>query len=60
LSVSLDSGNPPEVIDWYAFGDRWNRSKKAYNASPMDDSYTAALAIARVLDLLPNESRHER
>ena len=56
LSNSLATGETPKKIDWYAFGDRWNHSQKAYSATPQGDSYTAALAIARTLDLLPNKS----
>jgi len=53
LSTSLATGEPPRSIDWYAFGDRWNHSQKVYNNTPQGDPYTAALAIARTLDLLP-------
>jgi alpha-N-acetylglucosaminidase len=56
LSNSLASGEAPKSIDWYAFGDRWNRSQKIYSATPQGDSYTAALAVARTLHLLPSES----
>jgi alpha-N-acetylglucosaminidase len=56
LSDSLATGKPPKTIDWYAFGDRWNRSQTVYSATPQGDSYTAALAVARTLHLLPNES----
>jgi alpha-N-acetylglucosaminidase len=56
LSNSLATGEPPKNIDWYAFGDRWNHSHKIYGANPQGDSYTAALSIARTLDLLPNQS----
>ncbi len=55
LSASLASGEDPKSIDWYAFGDRWNHSQKAYTASPQGDTYTAAVAIARTLHLLPNQ-----
>jgi alpha-N-acetylglucosaminidase len=54
LSNSLATGEAPKNIDWYAFGDRWNHSHKAYSATPKGDSYTAALAIARTLHLLPS------
>jgi alpha-N-acetylglucosaminidase len=55
LSASLATGEDPKSIDWYAFGDRWNHSQKAYAASPQGDTYTAAVAIARTLHLLPNQ-----
>jgi alpha-N-acetylglucosaminidase len=53
LSTSLDTGEAPKAIDWYAFGDNWNHSRKTYDAEPQGDSYTAALAIARALHLAP-------
>jgi alpha-N-acetylglucosaminidase len=56
LSNSLATGEAPKSIDWYAFGDRWNHSRTVYRATPQGDSYTAAIAIARTLHLLPNES----
>ncbi len=55
LSASLATGQAPKSIDWYAFGDQWNRSRKIYNNSPEGDTYTAALAIASTLHLLPNQ-----
>jgi alpha-N-acetylglucosaminidase len=55
LSVSLATGDAPKRIDWYAFGDRWNRSRKVFNANPQGDPYTAAVAIARALHLLPGQ-----
>jgi alpha-N-acetylglucosaminidase len=57
LSASLATGEAPRSIDWYSVGDQWNRSHKVYDASPHGDSYTAALAIVRALDLLPNLPR---
>ena len=53
LTASLDSKSPPKPIDWYAFGDEWNRSSSTYDASPSGDSFAAALAIARDLHLEP-------
>jgi alpha-N-acetylglucosaminidase len=53
LSISLDTGEAPRSIDWYAFGDRWNHSRRVYSANPQGDPYTAALAIARTLHISP-------
>ena len=56
LTVCLTRhGEAPKSIDWYAFGDQWNHSKKVYAAIPQGDPYTAAVAIARTLHLLPNQ-----
>ncbi len=56
LSKSLTTGDPPAKIDWYAVGDRWNRSRKTYSASPQGDPYAAAQAIARDLGLSSSSS----
>jgi alpha-N-acetylglucosaminidase len=53
LGVSLDTKSPPKAIDWYAFGDAWNRRSTKYAAAPAGRSYDAALAIARDLKLAP-------
>jgi alpha-N-acetylglucosaminidase len=55
LSASLDTGEAPKPIDWYAFGDNWNHSRKTYDAEPHGDSYAAALAIARTLHVAPDQ-----
>jgi alpha-N-acetylglucosaminidase len=54
LSVSLDTKSPPKPIDWYAFGDEWNRRSTNYATVPTGQSYAAALAIARDLNLEPH------
>jgi len=53
LDASLASSTPVGKIDWYAFGDRFNHSRKVYSAHPQGDSYAAALAIAKDLGLAP-------
>jgi len=53
LSRSLKTGEAPQNIDWYAFGDTWNRSRTLYSAKPRGDTYLAALAIAQNLNLAP-------
>ncbi len=60
LDESLAMGHPVKPIDWYDFGDRWNHSQKSFATVPKGDSYTAALAIARTLNLLPNQAKLER
>jgi len=53
LDKSLREGSAPAAIDWYAFGDAWNRSTKQYAAEPSGDTYAASLDIARTLGLAP-------
>ena len=53
LSESLDTGQPPKEIDWYAFGDRWNNETKTYTPAPEGSAYDAATSIARELKLAP-------
>jgi len=57
LDASLRTGTPPTPIDWYAFGDTWNRATTQYAAEPVGDTYAAALAIARSMHLEPQEAR---
>jgi alpha-N-acetylglucosaminidase len=49
LVRSLDSGAPPQTIDWYAIGERWNRASYRYSSTPHGDAYAAALAIERTV-----------
>jgi alpha-N-acetylglucosaminidase len=56
LRQAMRDGTPPQPIDWYAFGDRWNRGVQHFATRPEGDSYGVALAIARVLDLAPAAS----
>ncbi len=51
LRKSLESGQPPKPIDWYAVGDRWNHSRQSYDALPEGDTYDVALRVARSLRL---------
>jgi alpha-N-acetylglucosaminidase len=60
LSVSLDTKSPPKPIDWYAFGDEWNRRSTKYAAVPVGHSYAAALAIAGDLNLAPRNETPRR
>jgi alpha-N-acetylglucosaminidase len=60
LSVSLDTKSPPKPIDWYTFGDEWNRRSTKYDALPAGQSYAAALAIARDLKLAPQNGTAQR
>ena len=53
LLASLDTHTAPKQIDWYAFGDAFNRQTKPYTAVPLGPSYPAALAIANDLHLAP-------
>lgn len=53
LLHSLDTHTPPAPIDWYAFGDAFNRQTNPYTAVPLGDPYPAAQAIAEDLHLTP-------
>jgi alpha-N-acetylglucosaminidase len=53
LSTSLETKSPPKPIDWYAFGDDWNRKTTSYTAVPVGDTYSAAMNIARDMNLAP-------
>ncbi len=55
LQASMETQTPPKPIDWFAFGDRWNRSQTTFNPNPTGNPYTAATAIANDLNLAPPE-----
>lgn len=57
LDKALATNTEPQSIDWYAFGDTWNRSTARYSPTPTGDTYTASLAIARSLSLEPAHSQ---
>ncbi len=57
LDASMASGKPPEPIDWYAFGDRWNHSQLSFSSEPNGDAYQVSLAAAKALHLAPEETR---
>ena len=51
LEAALQSGTEPRSIDWYAFGDQWNRSAKIYPKDPVGDTYQVSRAIAEALGI---------
>jgi alpha-N-acetylglucosaminidase len=53
LDTALKNGTEPDAIDWYRFGDKWNRSSKHFSSVPVGDTYAASLAVALSLDLVP-------
>jgi alpha-N-acetylglucosaminidase len=53
LHTALVTSSTPKPIDWYAVGDAWNRETKHYTATPVGDSYTVALQVARELGIAP-------
>jgi alpha-N-acetylglucosaminidase len=53
LETTLKTGDEPEPIDWYTFGDKWNRSTKTFPVTPSGDPYATSLTIAKALSLAP-------
>ncbi len=51
LETALKSNTAPKSIDWYAFGNRWNRAPTHYVEDPTGDTYAQSLAIATILGL---------
>jgi alpha-N-acetylglucosaminidase len=47
LRQQLRTGTAASPIDWFAFGERWNRDGRAYPTAPMGDSRQIAAQIAR-------------
>ena len=57
LDIALASGGKPTPIDWYAFGDNWNRSTRQFPTQPQGDTYSISLSIAQSLGLLSAEAK---
>jgi alpha-N-acetylglucosaminidase len=56
LKQQLRTGIPAAPIDWFAFGERWNRNSGTYTTVPAGDSRQIALQIAQeVVGDAPNE-----
>ena len=57
LDQALSTGAQPKPMDWFAFGDAWNRSTKRYSTETVGDTYSVSQSIAESLNLLPKEER---
>jgi alpha-N-acetylglucosaminidase len=57
LDAALTTGTEPKAIDWYAFGDEWNRSTRPFPKEPSGDTYAISLAVAKSLGLAPMRSQ---
>jgi alpha-N-acetylglucosaminidase len=55
LDVALKTHTAPKPIDWFAFGDTWNRKHESNATLPRGDSYLVALQVARELHLSPEK-----
>jgi len=53
LETALKTHTEPKPIDWYTFGDNWNRSTQRFPSEPKGDPYAASLTIAKALSLAP-------
>jgi len=57
LDAALASNRQPTAIDWYAFGDNWNRSTKQFPNHPVGDTYAVSSLIAESLGLKHAEAK---
>lgn len=53
LDESLKTGQAPAAVDWFQFGERWNRSTTQYHLQPHGDSWLLADRVARELAIVP-------
>ena len=51
LDRSIKAGKAPAAIDWFQFGEQWNRSQTQYATHPRGDSWQAANRIAQELEI---------
>ncbi|GGA24683.1 alpha-N-acetylglucosaminidase [Dyella nitratireducens] len=49
LDEALRTGKPPKAINWFAMGDKWNRSAHVYGDKPVGDAYDVATRVAKAL-----------
>jgi len=56
LAEELRSGRPAPPIDWFAFGEAWNRGTQHYPAQPHGDARLIATRIAEVLGIAPRRA----
>jgi len=52
LASSMNEGRAPRQIDWFQFGERWNRSTKRFTAHPQGDPWLVAGKVAKELRVL--------
>ncbi len=55
LDTALVTNTAPKPIDWYAFGDAWNRNPQHFPSDPTGDTYATSQIIAKSLGLQPPE-----
>jgi alpha-N-acetylglucosaminidase len=51
LDRSLKTGQSPGSIDWFQFGEQWNRSTAEYAVRPNGDSWSLAKRVADELEI---------
>jgi alpha-N-acetylglucosaminidase len=51
LDAELSSGVSSKPVDWFEFGDAWNRDSRPYPSRPHGDTYAIATSIAGALNL---------
>jgi alpha-N-acetylglucosaminidase len=56
LERALNTGAQPKPIDWFAFGDAWNRSTKRYSTETVGDTHRMSQSIAGSMNLLRRRS----
>ena len=51
LEKAMQTHSDPELIDWFAIGDKWNRANQLYPSQAHGDSYIIARRVAEHLGL---------
>jgi len=59
LDRSLKTGTPPHPIDWFAFGEKWNRAQTHYATQARGDSWSVAMQVATALGIAPSAMRKQ-
>ena len=53
LNHALRTGTAPRAIDWFQFGETWNREQTHYATRPRGNAYLAAQRVERELGIAP-------
>jgi alpha-N-acetylglucosaminidase len=55
IDAALDTGTPPQPVDWFELGDAWNRGSGVYPSAAQGDTYSIATRIAKTLNLAAHQ-----
>jgi alpha-N-acetylglucosaminidase len=58
LDHALRTGTAPRAIDWFQFGETWNRRQTRYPTQPRGNAYLVARLVERQLAIAPSRQQN--